>query len=166
MHHTLVVTFTGPDRPGIVDRLASRIRAHGGNWEESRLARLAGQFTGMLLVRVPHASADALEDALTSVGDGVTVMVTRGDADPRELIEVTLSLACADRTGIVHELSQAVAAMGANIEELESRVRCAPMSGEPTFLATMRVSLPAGESADRIVRGLEGISPDLMVEVV
>ena len=49
---SLVVTFTGPDRPGIVASFARVVGEHGGNWEESRMARLAGQFAGILEVTV------------------------------------------------------------------------------------------------------------------
>lgn len=165
MHSTLVVTFVGPDRPGLVDAFARRVREHGGNWEASRLARLGGCFTGMLLVRVPAERVEALEGALRLAVDGFTVLISRGDGAERAVTEHVLTLACADRTGIVHELTAAIASLGANIEELESRVRCAPMSGEPTFSATVRVSMPEGRGVDALVAALEGLSPDLMVEL-
>ena len=57
MPHLLVVTFTGPDRPGIVEKLSGLVTRHGGNWEESRMASLAGRFAGILKVTVPDAQA-------------------------------------------------------------------------------------------------------------
>ena len=166
MHTDLVVTFSGPDRPGIVDSLASRIRDHGGNWEESRLMRLAGMFCGMLLVRVPVSKAGELESALADTSQDLTVHVTRGAKQDRSLESLSLSLSCADRNGIIHDLTHALAAHRANIEELNSSVTSAPMSGEPLFSATVRVSMPHELGVDGVVAAIEGMQSDLLVEVV
>ena len=55
----LVLTLIGPDRPGLVESLAKRVTAHGGNWVESRMAHLAGQFAGILRVEVPPENVAA-----------------------------------------------------------------------------------------------------------
>ena len=47
MTKSLVMTILGPDRPGLVESLSSTIATHDGNWLESRMAQLAGHFTGM-----------------------------------------------------------------------------------------------------------------------
>lgn len=46
----LVVTASGPDRPGIVARLSKRVLDSGGNIELSKMARLAGEFSILMLV--------------------------------------------------------------------------------------------------------------------
>ncbi|MEZ4315961.1 MAG: ACT domain-containing protein [Myxococcota bacterium] len=166
MHTDLVVTFSGPDRTGLVDRFASKIREHGGNWEESRLVRLAGWFCGMLLVRVATDHAEGLEIALRNVADDLTVTIARGQRDDRERSLVKLSVACADRNGIVHDLSRTLVALGVNIEELHSGVSAAPMSGEPLFTATLRLSIPDEVGQGAVIAALEGIQSDLLVVVL
>ena len=47
-----MVTASGSDRPGIVSRVSKRVLECGGNLEESRMARLAGEFSILLLVTV------------------------------------------------------------------------------------------------------------------
>ena len=49
---TLVLTLIGPDRAGLVEAVAAVVADHGGNWLESRMSRLAGQFAGILEVEV------------------------------------------------------------------------------------------------------------------
>ena len=44
MKTSLILTLIGPDRPGLVSVVSACAGAHGANWMESRLARLAGQF--------------------------------------------------------------------------------------------------------------------------
>ncbi len=60
MGTSLVVTVIGNDRPGIVERLSEVVLGAGANWEESRMARLAGKFAGILRISVKAANADAL----------------------------------------------------------------------------------------------------------
>lgn len=51
----LVITVISADKPGLVESLAQTISRHGGNWLESRMARMAGQspaFCGLMLVTI------------------------------------------------------------------------------------------------------------------
>ena len=60
MPTSLVLTVLGEDRPGLVEALSHIIAAHEGNWLESRMAHLAGQFAGILRASVPEGNAAAL----------------------------------------------------------------------------------------------------------
>ena len=64
MRETLVLTVLGPDRTGLVEALADRIVAAGGNWEASDMARLAGQFAGIVLVTAERDHADRVRSVL------------------------------------------------------------------------------------------------------
>ena len=77
----LVLTVIGPDRPGLVSALSDTIAAGGGNWLDTRMASLGGQFAGILLVAVASDKADALVAALHRLeakGIPTTVRDTRG----------------------------------------------------------------------------------------
>ena len=67
---TLVMTVIGPDRPGLVQLLATRVADHGGNWLESRMCRHGGQFAGLLRVEVAEEQSDALRRALAGLKTG------------------------------------------------------------------------------------------------
>ena len=53
MQKNLVLTVIGPDRPGLVESLSRLVGEHGGNWTQSRMAHLAGQFAGILQIALP-----------------------------------------------------------------------------------------------------------------
>ena len=57
----LVLTFVGDDRPGLVNAISEKVAACGATWLESRSARLAGKFAGVLLVSAPDETLAALE---------------------------------------------------------------------------------------------------------
>ena len=60
----LVLTVIATDHPGLVERIAQCIASHGGNWLESRMSRMAGQFAGILRVAVPAEGYDELVEGL------------------------------------------------------------------------------------------------------
>lgn len=162
----LVLTLIGPDRPGLVEAVAERVTAHGGNWLESRMARLAGQFAGVLRVELPDAGVAALEAALRELEAlGLRVVVHGGTAAPEEGLEMELEAVGQDHPGIVRDISQVLVRHGVNIAELTTDRRSAPMAGGPLFVARARITVPAGVDAERLQRDLERIAHDLMVEL-
>jgi glycine cleavage system regulatory protein len=170
MRNTLVLTVLAPDRTGLVELLAERIAAAGGNWEESRMARLAGQFAGILLVTCEAARSDALAAAvreLVSVGIQVTARPAARDVAPVEQRgnRVRIDLTGADRPGIIRDVSRVLAERGVNVEELESAIVSAPMSGEPMFTAHASLLIPRGLALSELRAGLEALAGQLMVDL-
>src|SRR5437870_2808980 len=107
------MTVIGTDRPGLVESVASVVAQHGGNWLESRMSRLGGQFAGILRLEVPADREKALLTALQSLSaQGLTVVV-HGDeaAAPAENVRLaTLEIVGQDRPGIIREISGTLAA--------------------------------------------------------
>ncbi|HRE90933.1 MAG TPA: ACT domain-containing protein, partial [Myxococcota bacterium] len=75
MSSRLVLTVIGVDKPGLVDRLATAIATAGGSWLGSRMARLSGQFAGIVEVQVEGERVDELARALSGL-DGLSVTAT------------------------------------------------------------------------------------------
>src|SRR4030095_2903304 len=115
---TLVMTVIGVDRPGLVQMVATRVADHGGNWLESRMCRLGGEFAGILRVHVPEENRAALEQALAKV-NGLSIVLQPDGATPpaTEPRFAFLEVVGPDRPGIVREISHALAAQGVNVEE-------------------------------------------------
>ena len=167
MKDTLVLTVLGADRAGLVEALAKAIAAAGGNWEESRMARLAGQFAGVLLVTVDPARTDELVAGVRSVeatGLQITVRTTKPPA-PQPGTRVRLELTGTDRPGIVRDVSRILAERGVNVEELESGVISAPMSGEPLFRARAQLHVPPALALADLRTSLEALAGELMVDL-
>lgn len=78
---------------------------------------------------------------------------------------MTLQLVGHDRPGIVRDVARVLAAQQVNIEELESEVASAPMTGEPLFRARAHLRLPASVSPEAIVQMLEALAGELMVDL-
>lgn len=166
---SLVLTIIGPDRQGLVEALSRVIADHDGNWLESRMARLAGQFAGLLLVSVPADRRDALRDAVRELAsEDLQIVVRPGEAAVEPARLVLIEVVGHDRPGIVHELAHALKQRNVNVEELTSESYSAPMTGEPLFKARARLGVGQDIDMDELQQGLErvarGLSLDLSFE--
>jgi len=164
----LVATIIGRDRPGLVESVSDVVAEHGGNWLESRMAQMAGQFAGILRIEVEDDRRDALAAALVDLASGgLRVVVERAAGEPAAAVlrSVKLEVLGADRKGIVRQIAHAIAAREVNVVELETEIRSAPMSGEILFAASARLEVPAGASLAELRRDLERIASDLMVDI-
>lgn len=166
---TLVMTVIGADRPGLVQMVATRVADHGGNWLESRMCRLGGQFAGILRVEVAKDRRDELVAALQTLEvDGLRVIIhAEGAAAPSESkgVLVHVEIVGHDRPGILRSVSSVFASHGLNVEELASERVSAPMGGGTLFQARATVLVPASVKVSAVRADLEKIAADLMVDV-
>ena len=168
MRTTLVMTIIGPDRTGIVDSLARPIAEHGGNWLESRMCRLGGQFAGLARVEVETDQSAPLRSALEGLNvNGLTITIT-SDTDPNASTEVSLvdvELMGQDRPGLLRAITGVFAQHALNVEDLSSECTEAPQGGGILFKASATVSVPATADLDAVGDDLEKIAADLMVDI-
>jgi glycine cleavage system regulatory protein len=165
---SLVLTVSGPDRPGLVETLSQAVANHRGSWLESRMARLAGHFAGILRVSVPEEQVDSLIQVLQSLeSERLQISVARCESKPpaSDARALRLEILGSDRPGIVHDISQALADRGINVDELRTEIMSAPMSGELLFLANAELRIPAGLNLDLLRKDLEALAHELMVDL-
>jgi len=168
MQRSLVMTIIGEDRPGLVDSVAGLVAEHGGNWLESRMSRLGGQFAGILRVELPAEKETSLITALKGLSSrGLTIIAhpDRPHSAPPNRPASRLEIVGQDRPGIVRQISHALAQFGVNVEELETECASAAMSGETLFKASARLSIPDSCDVAALRRTLEKIAADLIVEI-
>lgn len=168
VNHSLVLTLIGPDRPGLVELLSQRIVEYEGNWVESRMARLGGQFAGILRIDLPGKHVPqftAACDALKAEGLGVVVRPSEPTDEGTPTRPLTLEVVADDRPGIVREVAQALAAQGVNVVELTTGIESAPMSGSLLFRAKARLAVPMTVSNEQLARLLDPIGNELMADI-
>ena len=168
MPTSLVLTVLGEDRPGLVESLAYIITAHEGNWLESRMAHLAGQFAGILRASVPEGNAAALLTALQGLAShGLQMVVAQSatDAPAPEARWLMLDLVGNDHPGIVRDLAHTLARRGINIDEFQTACTSAPMTGVMLFKATARLRVPWEVVIADLRTALEQLAHDLMVDI-
>ncbi len=167
MTTSLVLTIVGPDRPGLVNLISDRATLHGANWLESRMANLAGQFAGIVLLQLDDASVAALVHSLEQLQDqGLRVTALRSPgAGSARMRRLHLELLGQDRPGIIRDISGALARQGVSIDELVTDCVSGSMSGENLFRARAQLHVPAALETRALRHALEDIANDLMVDV-
>lgn len=163
----MVISIIARDRPGLVELLASLVGQQGGNWLESRMSRLGGQFAGILRVSVPEGRREQFISSLQALNTaGIRAQIQNDE--PAALTEsaklAEFKLVGQDRPGIVRQISEVFARYGVNVEELTTEIGSAPMSGENLFQAEALVRIPASCPLPEMKAALEKIASDLMVD--
>lgn len=146
----LAVTAFGADRPGIVAAVAAVLRDRGGNVEDSAMTILGGHFAIMLLVESeddPGALRAALEAATAEMDLTISVSPTGEGHDSAAPTHV-LSVYGGDKPGILAGVTAALAEVGANVTDLETRLLSA--DEDPVYAMVMELSL-GGDATEAVV---------------
>jgi glycine cleavage system regulatory protein len=168
MQTSIVITVVSDDHPGIVEALSEVIADNGGNWAESSMMSLAGKFAGILLVQLPRENTEPFMSGLGALESrGMQVLAQSSDdtfvADTAR--EHSLELVGQDRPGIVHEITEVLADFDVNVQELETTVQSASMSGESLFMAHARIFIPPEVDMEQLQAELEDLANELMVDI-
>lgn len=143
----LVITASGEDKVGLVDRLSSRITESGCNIEQSRMAVLGGQFALIMLLSGPWNALSKLEGQMGALGESLGLTIIHKRTRERErlqpMVPYHVEVVALDNPGIVRSLANFFAQRGINIEELQTNTYPAPHTGTPMFSVTMTVGIPA-----------------------
>lgn len=164
----VVLTAIGVDRPGLVSELSDTIAAGGGNWLDARMASLAGQFAGILLIEVAAERADALVAGLHGLqARGLRLTMEKSTSEPAAVTGrlCKLELLGHDRLGIVRDISRVLAGLQVSIVDFETERSSGSFSGEAMFKARALVQLPLRLEVDSLRKALEALANELMVDL-
>jgi glycine cleavage system regulatory protein len=163
----LVLTVIGRDRPGLVSAVSETIAAGGGNWLDTRMASLSGQFAGILLVAIAPEKADALIASLRKLEAQGLHFIFEKSSEPTPMARRTLLLELVglDKPGIIRDISHVLAAQNVSIAELESECVRGSFSGEAMFKARARLTLPNDLHVEELRQSLEALAHELMVDL-
>ena len=143
----LVITASGEDQVGLVDRFTRRISEAGCNIEESRMTVLGGQFAILMLLSGPWNALSKIEaqaDAISAeLGLSIIHKRTRGREPTEPLLPYHVEVVALDHPGIVHSLASFFAGRRINIEEMITDTYPAPHTGTAMFSVRMTIGIPA-----------------------
>jgi glycine cleavage system transcriptional repressor len=163
MGSLVAVTVIGNDRPGIVAAVTKSLYESGCNLEDVSSTILRGHFSMVMIVRTGGA-ATALEAGLSPIAQDMDLVITARPVEDTnvEVVAPThmVSVYGADKPGIVYRVAEVLAASGANVTDLTSRVIGDP--SDPVYALMLEVSV--AEDTDP-ASALEGLKEELGVDV-
>lgn len=166
----LVISAIGRDRPGLVEEVSRCVLDAGLNVADSRMVNLRGRFALLLLA---EGSVERLGEArrgLGALGAERGLQVVFGSegghaAPPAAGLAFRVETYSLDQPGIVHRTSQLLHRLGANIEELDTRLESAPFSGDAIFRMRLRVIVPREVGPQRLRSELAALGAELSCDV-
>lgn len=169
MSNLVAVTVVGVDRPGIVAAMSKVLLDRGCNLEDVSSTILRGHFSMMLLVHVPPSlDAGSLEKDLDAAGRNLELTVTvRAVQETISDIPAPthmVSVYGADKPGIVFRVAEALAAAGANITDLTSRVIGEDQT--PIYAVMLEVVFPEGTDPNSVLSLRDELDMDVSVRPV
>ena len=170
MKKNLVITLTGPDQVGLVERFTRLVLEYQGNVQASRMIRLGGVFAMLVHVSVPESNLEDFRERVRGMrAEGYKLTTNLSEEwDTREYsgwMPYQITLRGADHEGILHGVAQHLAEKGVNIESLETDVVQAPMSGIMLFMMDAVVLAPPEVSLHECQETLAEIGDRLNVEI-
>jgi glycine cleavage system transcriptional repressor len=142
----LILTAVGPDRVGLVEKIAAFIARYGGNIEDSKMAVFCGEFALILLISGPGAGlfkiANHYRDLEVETGLAISIKTPSSRKPAEAFLPYALTASCMDHPGIVYQISGILSGFGINIESMETQTYAAPVSGTPIFRLEAHISLP------------------------
>jgi glycine cleavage system transcriptional repressor len=163
------VTAIGRDRPGIVAAISRALFDLDGNIEDSQMSILRGHFAVMLIVKVPDSvQEETLSERLGEVRDQLGLeAITFNPVGELSAAAVpaashVLTVYGADHPGIVAAVSSALAELGVNITDLETRLT--GRTDAPLYTMLMELALGDASPAE-VDAALERVAAEAEVEV-
>src|SRR5262245_41112569 len=142
----LILTATGPDRVGLVEKISEFISGRGCNIEDSRMAVFYGEFAIIVLMSGDSASlshiAGRSQDLEMETGLVVQMKAPATKKSRESSLPYKLTASCMDHPGIVYRISGLLRGLGVNIESMETKTYSAPVSGTPLFQLEADLSVP------------------------
>jgi glycine cleavage system regulatory protein len=167
MPKSLIVSFMGDDRPGIVQVIADVVARHGGSWQESRMSRLGGYFSGTARILINPDCLESLDQGLQAL-EGLTFIIRPviQESSDKPTQKMKLDIVGPDRPGILQDVTSQLVGHGINVVEMETEVSPASMSGELNFIADALVEVPNEIDVESLDKQLNAVARSLGVDIL
>ncbi|HEY1968275.1 MAG TPA: phosphoserine phosphatase SerB [Pseudonocardia sp.] len=168
---SVLITVTGPDRPGVSSVLFTALTRHGVELLDIEQVVVRGQLTLAALVSTDHdpeGLQEAVEQAMTTVSMAVRTSVQRGDetVGRRTSSHVVVVLGRPITARAFGKVARALAELGANIDSIR-RVADYPVTGLELMVSpdpADRHAHPHGTLRAKLVEVAASVGVDVAVE--
>jgi glycine cleavage system transcriptional repressor len=170
----ILITVNGKDKPGIIAKVSGLLFARGCNLEDISMTLLEGQFAMMMTACLPSSAAmvrvlqglELLGSAPWSMDCHVTELkgtTPYGKKHAKGSLPYMVTAFGKDRTGIVYEVSRALAGMRVNITDLDSRILSQGV--KTTYAMLLEVDVPGKVALTKLKTLLAKVSRRLRIEI-
>ncbi|MRS14718.1 glycine cleavage system transcriptional repressor [Enterobacteriaceae bacterium RIT691] len=168
LHHYLVITALGADRPGIVNTITRHVSSCGCNIEDSRLAMLGDEFTFIMLLSGSWNAITLIESTLPLKGAELDLLIVmkRTTARPRVALPSTVwvQVEVPDSPHIIERFTGLFDACDMNIAELVSRTQPGTQEDIAQLFIQITAHSPASQNAANIEQAFKELCTELKAQ--
>ena len=159
MRSKLIISANGPDKKGIVSEISSIISKHNANIETSKMIRLEKEFAMLILIDIQNEKIEMLTEFLNKI-NGLSVSLIETKTNQNILYENKFHLYIngADNEGIVYAFSKFLSKININIDEVNTKVKNAPMSATPLFMMDLIIGSKSKINKNELNEKLIGVA--------
>jgi len=167
MRTNFITTVHGPDIPGIIKALAQTTRSQGGEWLTSKVIKLDGRFAAIMSVLIEEKTEMALKSTLEREYPSLQFVYAEAQATHQEVTKIiNLVVDCIDRPGLTGDLSNILANLDIDVENMECKRFAMDGINDTVFSAQLTLAVPEGAESEIIAGEIEALSEDVRVHVL
>lgn len=169
----LICSIISSDRVGLIDEVATCITSCDGNWLESNMSKLSGQFAGIISICITKEKKKNLIKELNKLKKKDIIINISDEGIIRESTsvhimdqnDIHINVLGSDRPGIIQNISHALNVSNINILNMQTSLISAPMSAEKLFNAEIIIQRGMLSDFDKLQQSLNEISEKLLVSI-
>ena len=166
MRSKLIISANGLDKKGIVSKISSIIGKHNANIETSKMIRLENEFAMLILIDIQNEKIKMLTKSLNQINElSVNLIETKTNENILYENKFHLYINGADNEGIVYAFSKFLSEININIDEVNTKIKNAPMSATPLFMMDLIIGSKSKINEKDLNEKLNGVGEKLGVEV-
>ena len=135
METKLIISANGPNKSGIVSELSKKINLCNGNIETSRMIQIENEFSILIMISITKEKIEKLKKEINKI-KYLRIDITQLSKINKDEYNYKyhLLISGADNEGIVFQFSKLLSSLKINIEEINTNIKNAPVSGTPIFI--------------------------------
>ncbi len=167
MRSNFITTVYGSAIPGIIKALAHTTRRQGGEWLTSKVIKLDGQFAAIMNVVVEKEHEAQLKSTLEHSYPDLSFVYVPAQITRQEMSKVIrLAVDCIDRPGLTRDLSNILANLDIEVENMECKRFVMDGINETVFSAKLTLAVSEAAESEIIAGEIEALSEDVRVNVL
>ena len=161
----IIINAFGADKPGIVSNISGIIASFNGNIENSKMVRIETMFTIIMVVIIPKKNKQLLLEKFNNIKElNSSIHSVRSFKLPSNYKKYIFSLECADNEGIIHHFTKYLNQKKINIEEMNTSIINAPITGSILFSLKSIIYIPKDLNVNELKSKLNMLSEQYNVD--
>lgn len=158
MQHPFICSVSGTFSPHLIADIAKVTRQSGGHWSSSKIIRIDEQFSAMMKVEMTSGDSNSLQEQLETTFPQLVFTFREAAAQPPQHRALGLTLHCADRSGLTHDINTLFDGIGVTISHQENNRVAVMGSNETVYQAKLQLEVPESITDDDIAGALDSLN--------